>query len=166
MGVCFGCEPAEAEEISGMADTGGIVFRGKGEASGCVLALQDQALAQDLVSPGVGRSVEQRIDLEVGLSVGHGGMDPGAVLEQEEVSEERGWMLAETAFPVRGPDVLGVADSLLGAVVEVVAEAWSDLGLELDGEQELPIGDDEQIPLLLRPIVARQRQAGAGPDVV
>ena len=74
-------------------------------------------------------------------------------------------MVAEPAFPVGGPDVFGVADRFLGAVVEVVAEARADLGLELDGEQELAIGDDEQVPFLLWPVVAGQLQSGAGADV-
>lgn len=159
MGVGFGREAPEAEGTAGVADAGGILLRGEGEAGSSVLALQDQALAQDLVSLGVRRALEQRIDLEVWLGVGHWGMDPATVLEQEEISEEGGRMVAEAAFPVGGPDVFGVADGFLGAVVEVVAEARADLGFELDGEQELAVGDDEQVPLLFWPVVAGSSRA-------
>jgi len=82
-----------------------------------------EPLAQDLVSPGVGRTVEYRIDLEVRLCVGYRGVHPLAVFEQEEISEERCLGPAEPAFAVRGPEILGVPDRFLGAVVEVVAEA-------------------------------------------
>jgi len=113
MGVGFGCEPAKAERISRMADAGGVLFRGEGKAGGGVLALEDKALAQDLVSLRVRRALEHRIDLEVWLGVGHRGVNAGAVLKEEEVPKERGRMLPEAAFPVRGPDVLCVADGFL-----------------------------------------------------
>jgi hypothetical protein len=92
-------------------------------------------------------------------------LDFGAVFEQEEVPEEGCRVPAEPAFAVRSPDVLGVPDRFLGAVVEVVAETGPDLGLELDGNQELVVGDDEQIPFLLRPVVPGDRERGTGADV-
>jgi hypothetical protein len=93
------------------------------------------------------------------------GVDLGAVFEQEEVPEEWCLVVAEPAFTVRGPDVLGVPDRILGAVVEVVAEAGADLGFELDRDQESAVGDDQQVPLLLRPVVPREGESGTGADV-
>ena len=92
-------------------------------------------------------------------------MDSGAVFEQEEVPEEGRRVPAEPALAVRGPDVLDVPDRFLGAVVEIVAETGSDLGLELDSNQELAVGDDQQIPVLLRPVVPGDRQRGTGADI-
>lgn len=53
------------------------------------------------------------------------------------------------------------APGFLGVVVEAVPETWADPGLELDGHQELAVGDDEQVPLLLGPVVASERGASA-----
>src|SRR5260370_19979529 len=160
-----GGELAEVECVGREGDAGGIVLRGEGQAGGGVLALEDESLAQDLVPPGIGSALEYWVDFEVGLCVGHRGVDLPAVLEQEEVPEEGCLVPAEPAFAVGGPDVLGVPDCFLGAVVEVVAEAGADLGLELDRDQELAVGDDEQVPLLLRPVVPRERERGTGADV-
>jgi hypothetical protein len=71
--------------------------------------------------------LKDRIHLEVRLSDAHGRVDPGTVLQEEEVTEERRLMPAEPALPVGGPDVLGAADRFLGAVVEVVAKAGTNL---------------------------------------
>ena len=166
VGIGFGCESPEAEGIGGVADAGGLLFCGEGDTGSGVFTLEDQALAQDFVSLGIRRALEQGIDAEVRLGVSHRGMDPVAVFEQEEVSEEGGRVVTKTAFTVCSPDVFGVADGFLGAVVEVVAEARADLGFELDGEQELAVGDDEQVPLLFWPVVAGQLQGGAGADVI
>src|SRR6202011_2658843 len=104
--------------------------------------------------------LEHRVDWEVGLRVGDRGVYPGAVFEEEEVSEERRLVTAEPAFPVGGPDVFGVAYGFLGAVVEVVPEAGPDLGLELHSDEELAVVDDEEVPFLFRPVVPGQLQRG------
>src|SRR6266487_3195645 len=92
-------------------------------------------------------------------------MDAWTVLEEEEVSEEWCLVMPEPAFPVRGPDVLGVPDRFFRPVVEVVAEARSDLGLELHRQDEMAVGYDKKIPLLLRAVVTGKLEGRARADV-
>jgi hypothetical protein len=132
--VDSGDEVPEVQGVRGEAHVGRVAFGGEGEAGGGVFALQDKALAQDLVPPGVGGTLKYRVDFEVRFGVPDRGVDPFAVFEQEEVPEEGGRVLAEAAFTVGGPDILSVPDGLFGAVVEVVPEARADLGFELNGD--------------------------------
>src|SRR5581483_7068338 len=70
------------------------------------------------------------------------------VLQEHQVTQPRalGWL--ERTFLVCRPQVRRVAERFLGAIVEVVPER-TDLRLKLDDGDQLPVGDDQQIPILL-----------------
>lgn len=72
---------------------------------------------------------------------------PGTVVQQKQVPEPGTHCGAEGPLAKRGPEVEGAAHSLLGAVVEVVAEGWADLGLGFQGRDELAAHDDQEVPL-------------------
>jgi len=67
VGVDGGGELTEVQCICREGDAGGIVLRSEGQAGGGVFALEDEALAQDLVAPCVGSALEYWVDFEVWL---------------------------------------------------------------------------------------------------
>jgi hypothetical protein len=72
---------------------------------------------------------------------------------------------AEHAGLKRSPQVDGVAERLFGAIVEVVAEAWSDLALQLNRRAQPFVPVDNDVPFLGRPIESGDFDTGLEPDV-
>ena len=121
---------------------------GEEKGGGVVVPLEHQAAAEDFVAPGIGGVPELLEDLEMGFFDADGSAGPGAVVQQEHVAEPGAHPGAEGLFAESGPEVEGAAHGLLGAVVEVVAEGWADLGLGFEGRDELALHDDQEVPLL------------------
>lgn len=82
------------------------------------------------------------------------------ILEQQQVTEERRWRIAECVLSVSSAEIERVPDSLLTAVVLIVAKR-ADLGFKLDGGNELLTMKHEDVPVLGRPEEARQGQRAA-----
>jgi hypothetical protein len=75
------------------------------------------------------------------------------VFQEHEIAQERFHWRLERSFFVRPPEIMGVADSFLNAIVEVVAVGWSCVGFDFDAGQQISIRDGQQIPSLCGPEV-------------
>lgn len=69
-------------------------------------------------------------------------------------------MFTESALAVSGPEIVCGAYGFFRSVVEIIAEGRAYLTLQLDGGNQLPLMDHEQIPQFCRPEVAWQGQDG------
>ena len=71
-----------------------------------------------------------------------------AILQHEKIPQEGRGTIQVCALPESHPEIQSTADRLFGPVVEIVAKGWPDLGFCLDGDQQVPVSDDQEVPFL------------------
>lgn len=92
----------------------------------------------------------------MGLPHSHGGSGACRLLKEHEVPKPGAGRLAELAFAEGLPEIGSGTESLFGAVIVVVPERRSDVGLHFQRGQEQAVLCDNKVPLLDRPEETRQ----------
>jgi len=148
-----GDEIGQARQGAQAAGTGdaAVATPGGDEGRLGVEVLANELAAQDFVSLQVRGTPELRERTEVR------DVEPlprrsrcGAVLDQNDPAEEGSGPVAKGALAKGRSEVDGRPDRFLGPVVEVVAERWTGLALQLDRSDEATARDDEHVPTLRR----------------
>lgn len=124
---------------------------GRDEGGGGVMPYQKELPAEKLVHSDVGGVdiLPQNLEMQfVDSDRPVGGL---AILQHEEIAEERLRAVEIGPLAVGRPEVEGEPHGLFRVIAEAVAEGRPDLRLRVDGGDQPVVPDDEQVPLPGRP---------------
>ena len=114
-----GHETGEGKVIGGLRDPGGLLAGAEEKAGRVVKPLEHEPSAKNFGSLAVGGAVEDGVHGKVRFLVGDRLQDPRLVPKEEQIAKEGTRRRTETPLPIRRPDVAGVSDRLLGAVIQL-----------------------------------------------
>ena len=134
------------------------VSGGHEETRSVVEVLLHQSVTEQLIPAGI-RGVPKFLEyLEVRLPDCDRRGGPIGLLKVHEVPKPWPRGLAELPLAEGLPEIGGGPERFFGAVVVVVPEGGTDVGLHLQGGEEQPVLGDDQVPLLDGPEKAGQLQ--------
>lgn len=130
------------------------------EAGRVVKTFADKPFAKDFIALCIGDALELGPHRVVRQFLRLGGAKRiGMVLEHHQIAEPWSRRWPECRLPIGRPEIGRVAQRLLDAIVEVVAER-ADMGLDLDHGQQVVSDLDDEVPILRGPEIARQCLSG------
>lgn len=112
------------------------------------MPLPNKLTAEEFISLRIAGVYELRKHFEMWLLDPHRSAGPFAVLQEEEIPQPRPNRLVKRTVTVGSPEIKCASHRLLGAVVEVVTEGRTDLGLRFKGQYQLVIPDNKEVPFL------------------
>ena len=112
--------------------------------------------AEKLITAHVGCGAKLWKDREMRFLDSDGPIRCLAVLQHEEVADERLWTLEVGVLTESRPEIQSASHGFLGPVVEIVAERGANLRLRFNNGDQRPIADNKKIPFLGGSEEARQ----------